>query len=200
MKKGPVSDFLGWHLGTRHPQNSRKQHYDKHIIKNRLSKIAIWNILQQITDVKYERWFGKVNLTFYRDEPHHIKIFNLHGAARYYTRCCKGNQPSLWKMGNWRCQKSKTLNKIQHTHTHLMALCPGLPRWAGTRKVKPIWILLKQEIVSVSGISWNIHKSAPCSRQITTPAPHHSVFYRPDALPAAQPTVSKHWRHINVKY
>ena len=26
------------------------------------------------------------------------------------------------------------------------------------------------------------------------PAPHHSVFYRPDALPAAQPTASKHWR------
>jgi len=26
----------------------------------------------------------------------------------------------------------------------------------------------------------------------TTTAPHHSVFYRPDALPAAQPTASKH--------
>jgi len=25
---------------------------------------------------------------------------------------------------------------------------------------------------------------------------HHSVFYRPDALPAAQPTVSKHWRQF----
>ena len=25
-----------------------------------------------------------------------------------------------------------------------MALCPGLPGWAGTREVKPIWILLKQ--------------------------------------------------------
>ena len=37
-------------------------------------------------------------------------------------------------------------------------------------------------------------KSAPHSRQITTPEPHHSVFYRPDALPAAQPTASKHWR------
>ena len=37
-----------------------------------------------------------------------------------------------------------------------------------------------------------ICKSAPRSRQITTPAPHHSVFYRPDALPAAQPTASKH--------
>jgi len=30
-------------------------------------------------------------------------------------------------------------------HIHLTALCPGLPRWASTRKVKPIWILLKQE-------------------------------------------------------
>jgi len=27
---------------------------------------------------------------------------------------------------------------------------------------------------------------------LTMPAPHHSVFYRPDALPAAQPTASKH--------
>jgi len=24
------------------------------------------------------------------------------------------------------------------------------------------------------------------------PAPHHSEFYRPDALPVAQPTASKH--------
>jgi len=37
-------------------------------------------------------------------------------------------------------------------------------------------------------------KSAPHSRQITTPAPQHSVFYRPDALSAAQPTASKHRR------
>jgi len=29
-------------------------------------------------------------------------------------------------------------------------------------------------------------------RMITTLTPHCSVFYRPDALPAAQPTVSKH--------
>ena len=30
--------------------------------------------------------------------------------------------------------------------------------------------------MSGSGISWAISKSAPCSRQITMPAPHHSVF------------------------
>ena len=79
----------------------------------------------------------------------------------------------------------------------LMALCPGRPGSAGTRKV-PIWILLKQETVSGSGISWAICKSAPRSRQITTPARHHSVFYRPDALPAAQPTASKHWREQQI--
>ena len=81
-----------------------------------------------------------------------------------------------------------------HTHTHLTALFLGLPGWAGTRKAKTIWILLKQETLSGSGISWVICKSAPRSRQITTPAPHRSVFYRPYALPAAQPTASKHWR------
>jgi len=59
--------------------------------------------------------------------------------------------------------------------------------WASTRKVKPIWVLLKQETVSGRGISWAICKPAPRPRQITMPAPHHSVFYRPDALPTTQP-------------
>jgi len=44
------------------------------------------------------------------------------------------------------------------------------------QKGKPIWILLKQETVSGSGISWAMCKSAPRSRQITTPAPNHSFF------------------------
>jgi len=82
-----------------------------------------------------------------------------------------------------------TVTTHTHTHTRLTALFPGLP---GTRKVKPIWILLKQETVSGSGMSRAICRSAPHSRQITMPAPHHSVFYRLDSLPAAQPTASKH--------
>jgi len=47
---------------------------------------------------------------------------------------------------------------LQHTHTHtrLTAVFPGLPGWADTRKVKPIWILLLQETMSGSGISWAI--------------------------------------------
>ena len=53
--------------------------------------------------------------------------------------------------------------------------------------------------MSGSGISWAISKSAPCYRQTTTPAPHHSLFYRPDALPTAQTTASKHWKRENEK-
>ena len=41
-------------------------------------------------------------------------------------------------------------------------------------------------------------KSAPRSRGITMRTPDHSVFYRPDALPATQPTASKHWRHSDA--
>ena len=100
---------------------------------------------------------------------------------------------SQWQFIGTRCWLVSTLI---HTHTRLTALFLGIPRWAGTRKVKPIWILLKQETVSGSGISWAVCKSAPRSRQTTMPAPHRSVFYRPDAFPAAQPTASKHWRQV----
>ena len=76
-----------------------------------------------------------------------------------------------------------------HTHTRLMALCPGLPRWAGTRKVKPIWILLEQKTVSGSGVSCAICKPSPLSRQITTPAPHYSSFLQA-GCPSCRPTNS----------
>ena len=108
----------------------------------------------------------------------------------------------------WEIPKSHFLNIIIHIlqiiyvtlHTHpFNGPFPGLPRWAGTRKVKPIWILLKQETVSDSGISRAVCKSAPRSRQITTPAPPLLSFLQagcPSCRP--QPTASKHWRSINV--
>ena len=83
------------------------------------------------------------------------------------------------------------MNQQQHTTARSTALCPGIPGSASTKKVKPMWILLKQETVSGSGISWAIFKPASRSRQITMPASHHSLFYRPDALPAAQPQALK---------
>jgi len=93
-----------------------------------------------------------------------------------------------------------------HTHTHpFNGPFSWLPGWASTRKIKPIWILLKQETVSGSGISWAICKSAPCSRQgadlkvsqtaascklaTTMPAPHHSSFLQA-GCPSCRPTNS----------
>ena len=61
-----------------------------------------------------------------------------------------------------------------HTHTQSFycssGICPGLPGWAGTCT----------------------------SSQTTTPTSHHSVFYRPDAFPAAQLTASEHWRKYSL--
>ena len=96
-----------------------------------------------------------------------------------------------WTLIIIRAEKLLTWRTFEkHTHTH--GPLSGTTRVSRYQKGKTIWILLEQETVSGSGISWTICKSAPCSRQITTPAPHHSLFYRLDALPATQPTVSKH--------
>jgi len=85
---------------------------------------------------------------------------------------------------------------VIYTHTHpFNSPFSGTTQVSRYQKGKQIWIILEQETVSGSGISWVICKSAPCSGQTTMPAPHHSAFYRPDALPVAQPTESKHWRH-----
>jgi len=89
---------------------------------------------------------------------------------------------------------------IRHTHTHthirLTALFPGPPMWDGTRKVKLIWIFTEAR-----DSEWQWHQLGHmqvCISLQRQPCQHPTtqVFYRPDALPAAQPTASKHWRHI----
>ena len=84
------------------------------------------------------------------------------------------------------------MHKGTHTHTHpFNSLFSGTTRVSRYQKGKTNLDFTKAT-VSGSGIRWDICKSASRSRQITMPAPHHSVFYRPDALPAAQPTASMH--------
>jgi len=128
---------------------------------------------------------------------------------------CVRVSPGSWKYLNLKAANSRPRKSLKilecdllvlenfdwtHTHIRLTALCLGLPRWAGTTKVKPIWILLKQETVSGSGISWAICKFAPRSRQITMPVPHHSVFLQAGCPSSAQPIVSKHWRQKNFDW
>ena len=119
-------------------------------------------------------------------------------------------QPYCPRVNRWytclKCSLSKVmhiaaecLHDRQQTTYTFNGLFSGTTRWSSTRKVKLIWMLLKQETVSGSGISWAICKSAPHSREITMPAPHHSVFYKPDAIPATHSTASMHWRHLLQK-
>ena len=108
-----------------------------------------------------------------------------HGSFFWLIQLCF---EEIWVPSQMRVLLSETLSQRHtHTHTRLTALCPGLPGWAGTNL----------DFTEARDSEWQWHQldqSAPRSRQITTPAPHRSVFYRPAALLATQPTASKHWR------
>jgi len=90
----------------------------------------------------------------------------------------------------------------------------------GTIKVKPFWILMKQETMGwqwhpldymqiiCTTLQTNNHTTRPDSsiryrryinHLLTYLEPHHSVFCRPDTLPDAQPTVSKHRRPTDLE-
>jgi len=88
----------------------------------------------------------------------------------YVWQCCTDN-----------IGRGITIIITQHTFNGPLSGTTQVSRY---QKGKTNLDLLEQETVSGSGISWAIWKSAPRPRQITMPAPHHSVFYRPDALPA----------------
>jgi len=83
-----------------------------------------------------------------------------------------------------------------HTQTILRPSCIlfGTTRVSRHQKGKTSLNLLEQQIVSGSGNSGS-YANLHLDLDTTMLASHHSVFYRPDALPAAQPTASKHWRH-----
>ena len=123
-------------------------------------------------------------MPFHGHPKRKCSFFPQHHGHRVNCRCNHNfvwqGKPSFPACGfvlvGFEKRERKNADAYTHTHTCLTALFPGLPGWASTRKAKPIWILLKQETVSGSDISLAICKSVPCSRQITTPATHHSVF------------------------
>ena len=91
---------------------------------------------------------------------------------------CRATQPPT--------SKPELLNCYYMNHTH--GPFPRLPGWAGNRKLKPVWISLKQETVSGSGTSWAICKSEPRSRQKTMLAPPLSFLQA--GCPSCRPTNS----------
>ena len=89
------------------------------------------------------------------------------------------------------CSVNSQIHKMIHTH-------PFNGPFSGTTQVSRYQKgKTNLDFTEARDSEWQWHplghicKSAPPSSQITMPALHQSVFYRPDALPAAQPTVSK---------
>ena len=133
-------------------------------------------------------WFWSITLRFVIDYFCCFSTVNeqfLHGTSVHYSLLSAIGIVVCW----WYC-----VFKVGHililvlTHTHPFK-GPGTTWVSQYQEVKPIWILLKQETVSGSGISRAICKSAPCSRQITMPAPHPSVFLQA-GCPSCHPTNS----------
>jgi len=87
---------------------------------------------------------------------------------------------------------------ISSNHTHpFNGPFSGTTRVSWYQKGKTNLDFNEQETVSGSGISWAICKSAPHSRQITTPAPHRSVFLQA-GCPSYHPTSSVKALHFTA--
>jgi len=83
--------------------------------------------------------------------------------------------------------------QLQH-HYRFTALFPAPPGWAGARRK-----LLDFMVQGKTKRGRHTNHPAGCHSIWTNqcPPPPSPIFYRPDALPVAQPTVSKHWRQAN---
>jgi len=53
--------------------------------------------------------------------------------------------------------------------------------------MSPFWILLELRVMEVSEDNWS-YKTCQAPVKSSPPTNQHPVFYRPDALPVAQPT------------
>jgi len=73
-----------------------------------------------------------------------------------------------------------------HAHNRLMALCLGLSGWASTNL----------DFTEARDSEWQWHQLGHMQVCTSLRTDNHAITppYRPDALPATQPTASKHWR------
>jgi len=96
---------------------------------------------------------------------------------------------------------TKLTNIVSNTYQHSFNGFFSSTNWISWhQKGKTCWILMKQEMMR-----WQWHQldhvQIICTLLQTDnhAGPYNSIFYRPDALPDAQPTVSEHWRQ-NIQF
>jgi len=87
-----------------------------------------------------------------------------------------------------------------HTYTRLTALSPGLPGESRYQKGKT-----NLDFTEATDSEWQWHQLGHMQVCISLQTDNHAStpplsFYRLDALPAAQPKTSKHWRQHYITY
>jgi len=120
---------------------------------------------------------------------------------RFDIRCRISRQFSNWK--DRKLLLHSVLQNLVFLHILLLLLLRPFngifyrTAWVSQRqKSTPFWILMKEEMMR-----WQWHQldhmQVSCTLLQTDNYASTSPlsFYRPDALPAAQPAASKHWRH-----
>ena len=122
--------------------------------------------------------------------------------CRVSTKILHGNilsdgKPKCTCMTDLNTDNEKRLNRNKHTHTRPF----NVPLSRTTRVSQYQKGKTNVDFTEARDSEWQWHQlghmQVCTSLQTTMPAPHHLVFYRPDALPAVQPTASKHWRQLN---
>ena len=100
---------------------------------------------------------------------------------------------------HWSCPAYTTTGRTTyiHTYTRLTALFPGLPGWAGTRNKGKTNL----DFTEATDSEWQWHQLGHMQVCTSLQTDDHASttplsLYRPDALPATQPTASKHSRHL----
>jgi len=99
--------------------------------------------------------------------------------------------------------KYHTHTHTPHTHTHTNTHTFNSPFSRTTRVSRYQKGKTNLDFTAARDSEWRWHQlghmQVCTSLQTDNVTHHHSVFYRPDALPATQPTASKHWRHSALK-
>ena len=100
---------------------------------------------------------------------------------------------NTWFWPVWRLQCILGLDVPPPLPHHFYALFPAPPGWACARR-EPLDFMMQGKI----NRGWHTDHPAGCHsiRTNHSPPPPSPIFYKPDALSATQPTVSKHWCNI----
>jgi len=109
------------------------------------------------------------NNTFYKKTTHNLQKYTLKRWDHKHTGWTWDrsvitfmwiSKYSIMKIGDRVFRDDEYYNYYYNYYTRLMALCPGLPGWASTRKVKPVcfyWSKRQWVAVASAGPYKNLH-------------------------------------------